>query len=655
MKINYILAIIIIVLIGSCVSKTPTHTIEIKLNDTGRVFEGVGGVSAGASSELLVDYPEPYRSDILDYLFKPNFGASLQHLKVEIGADAVVVGAEASHARNMDELLNPKEEYYKRGYEYWLMKEAQIRNPEILFCALEWAIPAYLGGHWTEENAKYIIEFIKGAKKYWGIDMQYISPGKNESRISPEWLKEVFKPMMIKEGLGDVKILGPDNLGYYWETCDQMVDDPELAEVIDAVGYHYVCKHLPDMSHEEFAATENAKNCGASLWASEDWSMHDGSWKNAHILTGIFNKFYIRDRITALQIWCPVDSYYDNTGEWKSTGLMKADQPWSGYYEVSPAIWATAHITQFIEPGWRFLDNACGYFDQPSGGNFVTLTDPEKKDFSIIIYADSLQRNISIKVPENQNGKDLHVWHSNEQEQFVYQGTIKPTDGIAEINLEANSIYSITTTTGQQKGLAKHEVPEIAEFPIAYEENFNAVDTGKNPRYFADIDGGFEVVGSNGRKVLEQQITENPIEWTFYEAFKPHDGPMTMLGDLSWTNYGASVDVQLPENGLEHARLLIRMDNSHSYLKGYTLKILSNGNWELLQQGRMILASGKIEIPKDRWVNLKLEAKGEVISAFIQDEMLKTIKNKYEKKGMIGLGCSWSKVKFDNLKIYPLK
>ena len=53
----------------------------------GRVFEGLGAASAGASSRLLVDYPEPQRSQILDYLFKPGYGAALQRLKVEIGAD----------------------------------------------------------------------------------------------------------------------------------------------------------------------------------------------------------------------------------------------------------------------------------------------------------------------------------------------------------------------------------------------------------------------------------------------------------------------------------------------------------------------------------------------------------------------------------------
>src|SRR5690606_8370042 len=100
------------------------RVITIDGNDEGRVFEGVGAVSAGGSSRLLIDYPEPYRSDILDYLFAPRFGASLQHLKVEVGGDVnSTAGTEPSHARTRAELEHPKRAYYERGYEFWLMKE----------------------------------------------------------------------------------------------------------------------------------------------------------------------------------------------------------------------------------------------------------------------------------------------------------------------------------------------------------------------------------------------------------------------------------------------------------------------------------------------------------------------------------------------------
>jgi len=65
---------------------TPTNTVEpaglgrSALNVTsvrvdpdaaGLRFDGHGGLSAGGSSRLLIDYAEPYRGQILDYLYKP--------------------------------------------------------------------------------------------------------------------------------------------------------------------------------------------------------------------------------------------------------------------------------------------------------------------------------------------------------------------------------------------------------------------------------------------------------------------------------------------------------------------------------------------------------------------------------------------------------
>ena len=34
---------------------------------------------------------------------------------------------------------------------------------------------------------------------------------------------------------------------------------------------------------------------------------------------------------------------------------MLANEPWSGYYDLSPPLWTGAQVTQFTEPGWRYL------------------------------------------------------------------------------------------------------------------------------------------------------------------------------------------------------------------------------------------------------------------------------------------------------------
>ena len=82
------------------------------IGGVGRTFDGIGGLSGGgATSRLLVNYQEPYRSQILDFLFKPQFGASLHILKVEIGGDAQSTeGTEHSH------MHTEKDENYTRGY-----------------------------------------------------------------------------------------------------------------------------------------------------------------------------------------------------------------------------------------------------------------------------------------------------------------------------------------------------------------------------------------------------------------------------------------------------------------------------------------------------------------------------------------------------------
>src|SRR5688500_6651629 len=73
-------------------------TITIDGTAAGRTFDGVGAISGGGGNgRLLIDYPEPQRTQLLDYLFRPNYGAAVQVLKVEIGGDTnSTSGAEKS-------------------------------------------------------------------------------------------------------------------------------------------------------------------------------------------------------------------------------------------------------------------------------------------------------------------------------------------------------------------------------------------------------------------------------------------------------------------------------------------------------------------------------------------------------------------------------
>jgi hypothetical protein len=158
-------------------------------NSTGRVFDGLGAVSAGASSRLLIDYPEPQRSQILDYLFKPGYGAALQHLKVEIGADVNSTdGSEPSFMRT------PSDYDANRGYEWWLMEEAKKRNPDIVLEVLPWGAPGWVGKDslYTPAMADYVARFIEAAQRDHHLDIKYAGIW-NEKEYDASYVRELAR------------------------------------------------------------------------------------------------------------------------------------------------------------------------------------------------------------------------------------------------------------------------------------------------------------------------------------------------------------------------------------------------------------------------------------------------------------------------------
>ena len=47
--------------------------------------------------------------------------------------------------RGREEFEHPQPEQFHRGYEWWLMREAKKRNPNIYLDALQWGVPDWIG------------------------------------------------------------------------------------------------------------------------------------------------------------------------------------------------------------------------------------------------------------------------------------------------------------------------------------------------------------------------------------------------------------------------------------------------------------------------------------------------------------------------------
>ena len=588
--------------------------------------------------------PEKERSEVLDFLFKPKFGAGFQHLKVEIGSgENSTCGSEPSHAITREELQDPK----PRGYEFWLMAEARKRNPKIMLDCLPWAYPNWIENRFSQESADWFVAFLEVARKYYGLEMDWVSAAQNEMGTDLTWIAKYLRPTLIAHGFSKVRLQAPDDDSEFWKVFDELEKNPEFNHLIDAVGYHYVDGRNPWKIDQKGGrdATAKAKQSGKPLWASEEWSQSGEEWggKGALYLARLMNKLYTRDRITKYEIWCPLDGIY-NQIIWANTGAMQADSPWDGHYTVWPAVWALAHTTQFAEPGWVYMNSACGQFDTTTWrGSHVAMRNPKTGDWSVIMVTGEKQK-VKLTIGEGLKKATVYIWKSIEKEQFVRQKTQKLNKNSIEIEMEPDAIYTLTSTTGQVKG-SFGDIPVSKPFPLPYLEDFESYSNGVTPRYFSDQKGTFETFQTpKGGMCLAQIVPEQGILWYNNWLLKPH----SLFGDSNWQNYAIAADVKLAGGDVE-----IGGRYADRNKLGYRWILTRDGRWQLNWQ-YSTLASGQIENfkPSD-WHHLRLEMKGDQITGLIDGKKLTTISEKSGLKGMAFLASTYDRNLFDNIRVEP--
>ncbi len=642
---------------------TPAQSIVIDASSPGRVFDGVGAISGGGgNSRLLIDYPEPQRSQVLDYLFKPNYGASIQIFKVEIGADMDSTdGAESSH------MHTAADQNYNRGYEWWLMEQAKARNPNIKLAALAWGAPAWVGNgnYWSQDMIDYIIKWLQHAQSDHHHTIDYLG-GRNEHGYNVQWYKQL-KAGLRAAGLGSIKVIASDDWerNKLWNIASEMRKDPAVNDAIDIVGVHG-----PGWGGYP---TPDALALSKPLWDSEG---HFDQRPGYNEMARNINRNYTAGRVTATVFWPIISAMYDNL-PYDDIGLIKSNQPWSGHYVVTPSVWVMAHTAQFTQPGWQYLDSASGFFSADTTGahgSYVALRSPNRKNFSLII------ETVQCKSPETARftiagfpQRKLHLWttdltSTDPAQWFVHQADIATVNGKFSLDLLPGRMVTVTSTTGQAKGDAVP--PASAPFSLPYADGFKSYPTGRLAKYFSDMYGAFETAPCDGGRsgiCLSQLVPREPIAW------KRTDGrPFTILGNLDWTDYTVSTDVLFEQPGL--ADLIGRLTDMSGVdiPNSYVLRVADTGQWSLrrtsteqdkrTRQSDIVLAAGTIDpLGVKQWHRLSLAFNGSSIvpqidgkPVTIYGKPMNGVTDPTYAKGMVGLGApNYSLVQFDKFRITP--
>ena len=656
------------------------QTIRITNLQQGKRFDGIGAVNGGgATSVLLKDYPEPQRSQIMDMVYKPMFGASVSAILVEVPGDGnSTQGSMPSHSHYQGD------HNYLRGYMWWVMQESKRRNAALSLDATGWSAPAWVGNFWSDDMVGYYIDWLKGLREVHGLELDALGCH-NEKGWNAEFAKNLRRAMN-EQGFKDVKLHGFGNWGNQkMDFLKRMQEDQELCDALDAV-----CAHTFSEIQLTPEQRKAAEDMGKPIWNSEDHVYLPG-FDCLITIVKCFNQNYIISGATKVINWYDIGATYPLEPYSKEPPMLLAQEPWSGHYLVREALWGYAHYGQFTQVGWHYIDEGC--LNLTGGGSMVTMRDPQTGDYSIIAETKGAKKpqTIKINMPDGLSTGRLCVWYSDATQQFVRLQDIMPKGGSFSITLKPDAVYSLSTTTGQQKG-AFPDIPASKPFPIPYEDDFeqygNPSEWGYLPHYLADLIGCYELTPnpSPAKKgnCIRQVVGSHTLSWA------PEWHHYTILGDVSWQDYEVSADVYL--NPGDEAGVMGRLCDVGSgygvWAKGYYLKLDDKGKVTLVltrgkrdqkeligdkEQQAIILARKDVEIGGEytldesevsgisslEWHNLKLRFEGDRIAGYVDGvEVVKATSDHYG-KGMAGLIAplhrhSVSTPYFDNLKILPL-
>ncbi|KAF5403006.1 galactocerebrosidase precursor [Paragonimus heterotremus] len=602
--------------------------------------------------KLLANYKEQQLNEILDYLFKPGYGASLTQLKVEIGGDSQSTeGTEASH------MHTASDKDCTRGYESWLIQKAKKINPNIEIHGLPWAFPGWLGNNpyeRPERTADYIVQWVKCMKGTFQVQVDYIGIW-NEKLYNVDYIK-ILRKALNKARHEHVKIIVADG---GWEIANDIQKDAKLRDAIHAIGAHYPGTWSSNL----------AQSLNLPLWASEDYSTYNndvgsGCWAR------ILNQNYVNGMMTSTIAWNLVASYFDKL-PFPKCSLMTADEPWSGHYTVNGPVWVTAHTTHFTQPGWTYLKHGTGVGHLPNGGSYVSLVSPDKSQLTIVIETMTHDHSLCIRPalppytvkPQTVtlqlagtsfgNLSSFHVYRTrlrfgkNEQsEYFKYVGEVKAMDQQLTLELGIDELYTLSTI--KAKDYSFPEPPKSDKFPLPYKDDFQVRNTGaiREPEYLTPQVGYFELVPENEDEesptVLQQMALNHPIDWCNVGS-----NPIAIMGyQDGWEDVRVKSTAMMPStHGTDSLFVAARVAHGgcdHPNTPGiFGWVDFKKQEYRLTSDltSVKVLASGHVDLKYDMWYELDLLLKQSKAIFSLNQKVLAEIEEVPVKEaGFVGLG-----------------
>lgn len=499
-------------------------------NMNGLTFKGFGVLDCNSTNALLLDYkaqhPEKYW-EMLEVLFGGEHPI-MQHIKIEMGNDKnTSTGSQSCTMRYEDEYPN-----VNRVTGFQLAADAKKINPNVKVSLLYWCAPGWVGSDWNNIY-KWLKNTTIAAYREYGYMIDIISPGINEQKDDPKWIKQFNQWVendtegMISDDASvsgfrdgeaelfhEIQIIMSDEVGI--ASCGpQLTSDEELRDAVDIVGYHYNTdddsagsfKRLAEEFDKEIWNSEAQATFGSTADRPNNNMEGGGSGIGGNgsplEMANTMIKGFANSRRTHFVYQPTFGAFYEGM-QYNYKDVMAARDPWSGYVNYDGALSIMQHFSKFAVTGWEYdtpdenvvwraipgasKSEASGtnpVNGRNGGDNYMTLASPDGKDFSVIICNDSAKTKEFTISPKNLENlpadAKLTVWETRAAEdgKLYNENYVKPVEtltanegGSYYVTVKPWSIVTVTT-------LDMADMEEELELPAASEKGRYVLDTDK--------------------------------------------------------------------------------------------------------------------------------------------------------------------------------
>lgn len=381
---------------------TETAKVDIYWNDIHQTIDGFGTAQGGSGyTEVLYNWAEPYRSQVVDLGFSQASGIGLTFLRTQIKPS-----------------LNPFPGYwdYTDTEQVWLMKEAAKRGPVKIMSSV-WSPPAWMkdngntrGGRLRSDRYQDYANFLSRYSREYaaanGVNIHSVSMANEPDNGGIDWDTTVWESNEIARFLGDflrptfaqngvtTKVVAPETS--VWDVVENPSPNGNLpymqhtyANPLALSRVDIVAGHL--YGGDPAKPFQTALNNGKKIWQTETslrypiWNDEVDEFQNPRCPGALYNNIDcgtlkwmtdLHKGLTGAQVsgW-----FWWVLALWRneySVMALNADNSFS----ISKTFWAFGNYSKFIRPGFVRIGTkssnskllASAYKD-PNTGRFVVV------------------------------------------------------------------------------------------------------------------------------------------------------------------------------------------------------------------------------------------------------------------------------------------